>query len=142
SGGSRAPGRRAQRPRRRHPGQGLARHADGAHLGRALRRRAGTGRALMLYLLLVPYANKFALFNVFRYPSFRVAAAGLVSLLIGLLLGPHYIEALRKKQQGVSNVREDTPERHAEEKKTTPSMGGGLILWALLIGTLLFADLT
>jgi phospho-N-acetylmuramoyl-pentapeptide-transferase len=68
-------------------------------------------------------------------------AAGLVSLLIGLALGPSYIEALRKKQEGVSTVREDVPEGH-QKKKGTPSMGGGLMLWAMLLGVLLFADLT
>src|SRR5437588_4941901 len=67
--------------------------------------------------------------------------SGLVSLLIGLFLGPTYIEALRRLQHGTNNVREDTPETH-QKKKGTPSMGGGLILWALLFGTLLFADLT
>ncbi len=96
----------------------------------------------MLYVLLYPYVDKVGLFNVLRYPSFRVVAAGLVSLLLGLFMGPHYIEALREKQQGASAVREDTPERHAKTKGKTPSMGGGLILWAMLFGTLLFADLT
>jgi len=95
----------------------------------------------MLYLLLYPYVGKIGFLNVLRYPSFRVVAAGLVSLLIGLFLGPHYIEALREKQHGTSAVREDTPDTH-KKKKGTPSMGGGLILWALLFGTLLFADLT
>jgi phospho-N-acetylmuramoyl-pentapeptide-transferase len=95
----------------------------------------------VLYNLLFPFSDRIALFNVLRYPTFRMLMAGLVSLLIGLLLGPSYIESLRNLQHGQSNVREDTPESH-QKKKGTPSMGGGLILWALLIGTLLFADLT
>jgi phospho-N-acetylmuramoyl-pentapeptide-transferase len=95
----------------------------------------------MLYLLYA-WGAKWGLLNVLRYPSFRVVAAGFVSLSVGLLIGPWYIDRLRKKQYGSSNVREDTPERHAEEKKNTPSMGGGLILLTMLIGTLLFADLT
>ena len=95
----------------------------------------------MLYNLLFPFSDRIALFNVLRYPTFRMLMAGLVSLLIGLLLGPSYIESLRKLQHGQSNVREDTPDSH-QKKKGTPSMGGGLILWALLFGTLLFADLT
>jgi phospho-N-acetylmuramoyl-pentapeptide-transferase len=95
----------------------------------------------MLYLLLFPFSDRIGLFNVLRYPSFRMLAAGLVSMLIGLFLGPSYIEALRENQHGASNVREDTPESH-QKKKGTPSMGGGLILWALLLGVLLFADLT
>src|SRR5207302_9028807 len=56
-------------------------------------------------------------------------------------MGPHSIEALRERQQGSSSVGEDRPDRH-QSKKGTPCMGGGLILWALLFGTLLFADLT
>ncbi len=95
----------------------------------------------MLYNLLFQYSDRFPLFNVLRYPSFRMLMAGLVSLMIGLFLGPSYIEALRRLQQGASNVREDTPEAH-QKKVGTPSMGGGLILWAMLVGTLLFADLT
>jgi phospho-N-acetylmuramoyl-pentapeptide-transferase len=95
----------------------------------------------MLYNLLFPFSDRIGLFNVLRYPSFRMLMAGLVSMVIGLFLGPSYIEALRKLQHGTSAVREDTPEAH-QKKKGTPSMGGGLILWATLIGTLLFADLT
>jgi phospho-N-acetylmuramoyl-pentapeptide-transferase len=95
----------------------------------------------MLYLLLFPFSDRIALFNVFRYPSFRMLMAGLTSLLIGILLGPNYIDALRLRQEGVSAVREDTPESH-QKKKGTPSMGGGLILWALLFGVLLWAELT
>jgi phospho-N-acetylmuramoyl-pentapeptide-transferase len=95
----------------------------------------------MLYNLLFPFSDRIPLFNVLRYPTFRMLMAGLVSMLIGLFLGPSYIEALRRLQHGTSNVREDTPEAH-QKKKGTPSMGGGLIIWAMLIGTLLFADLT
>jgi phospho-N-acetylmuramoyl-pentapeptide-transferase len=95
----------------------------------------------MLFLLLYPFSDRIGIFNVLRYPSFRMLAAGMVSLLIGLALGPSYIAALRKRQEGVSTVREDVPEAHLK-KKGTPSMGGGLLLWALLLGVLLFADLT
>ncbi|HMC34110.1 MAG TPA: phospho-N-acetylmuramoyl-pentapeptide-transferase, partial [Myxococcales bacterium] len=95
----------------------------------------------MLYNLLFPFSDRVPLFNVLRYPSFRMLMAGLVSLVIGLFLGPSYIDALRRLQHGASNVREDTPEAH-QRKVGTPSMGGGLILWAMLVGTLLFADLT
>jgi phospho-N-acetylmuramoyl-pentapeptide-transferase len=95
----------------------------------------------MLYNLLFPFSDRIAVFNVLRYPTFRMLMAGLVSLLIGLFLGPSYIQALKNLQQGQSNVREDTPKTH-QKKAGTPSMGGGLILWALLLGTLLFADLT
>jgi phospho-N-acetylmuramoyl-pentapeptide-transferase len=95
----------------------------------------------MLYNLLFPFSDRIPIFNVLRYPSFRMLMAGLSAMIIGLLIGPSYIEALRNLQTGQSNVREDTPEAH-QKKKGTPSMGGGLILWAMLFGTLLFADLT
>src|SRR3954466_9201068 len=95
----------------------------------------------MLYNLLFPFSDRIPIFNVLRYPSFRMLMAGLSAMIIGLLIGPSYIEALRNLQSGQSNVREDTPEAH-QKKKGTPSMGGGLILWAMLFGTLLFADLT
>jgi phospho-N-acetylmuramoyl-pentapeptide-transferase len=66
----------------------------------------------MLYNLLFPFSGRIALFNVLRYPSFRMLMAGLAALVIGLLLGPGYIEALRRLQDGTSSVREDTPEAH------------------------------
>jgi phospho-N-acetylmuramoyl-pentapeptide-transferase len=95
----------------------------------------------MLYHLLYPLAGEFGLFNVLRYPSFRILAAGFTALVMGLLLGPLFIERMREMQYGSSNVREDTPEGH-KKKTGTPSMGGALILFCLLMATLLFADLT
>ena len=94
----------------------------------------------MLYHLLYPLAGKFGLFNVLRYPSFRIIAAGFTALLLGLLLGPLFIERMREIQYGSSNVREDTPDSH-KKKTGTPSMGGALILFCLVLSTLLFADL-
>jgi phospho-N-acetylmuramoyl-pentapeptide-transferase len=94
----------------------------------------------MLYLLLYPLSTQFKLFNVLRYPSFRIVAAGLTAMVLGLLLGPLFIERMRNFQYGSSNVREDTPEGH-RVKAGTPSMGGVLILLSLVISTLLFADL-
>jgi phospho-N-acetylmuramoyl-pentapeptide-transferase len=95
----------------------------------------------MLYHLLYPLAGRFGPFNVLRYPSFRIIAAGFTALLLGLLLGPLFIERLREAQYGHSNVREDTPEGH-KKKSGTPSMGGMLVLFSLSVATLLFADLT
>jgi phospho-N-acetylmuramoyl-pentapeptide-transferase len=94
----------------------------------------------MLYHLLYPLAGRFGPFNVFRYPSFRIIAAGFTALLLGLVLGPFFIERLRALQYGSSNVREDTPDGH-RQKAGTPSMGGMLILLCLTLATLLFADL-
>jgi phospho-N-acetylmuramoyl-pentapeptide-transferase len=94
----------------------------------------------MLYYLLYPLSDRISVFNVLRYPSFRIVAAGLTALLLGLLLGPIFIERMRVLQYGASNVREDTPETH-RKKAGTPSMGGALILLCVTVATLLFADL-
>ena len=91
----------------------------------------------MLYSFLYPLAGRFSVFNVLRYPSFRIVAAGLTAMVIGLLLGPWFIERMRVVQYGASNVREDTPDGH-KKKAGTPSMGGGLILLSLTVSTLLW----
>ena len=79
--------------------------------------------------------------NFLRYPTFRIVAAGVAALLIGLLWGRRFIEQLRLTQHGQSNVREDTPDRH-QTKKGTPTMGGAMILVCIGLATLLFADLS
>ena len=79
--------------------------------------------------------------NFLRYPSFRIIAAGVSALLLGMLLGPRLIDRLRLGQHGQSNVREDTPEGH-QKKKGTPTMGGVIILLCIAAASLLFADLT
>jgi len=97
----------------------------------------------MLYLLLYPLHDKagwLSFLRVFQYPSFRIVAAFAVALGIGLAMGPRLIAYLRFKQHGISNVREDTPDTH-QKKKGTPTLGGFLILTALTVSTLLFADL-
>jgi phospho-N-acetylmuramoyl-pentapeptide-transferase len=94
----------------------------------------------MLYYL-HHFALRFSALNVLRYPSFRIVAAGLTAMLLGLLLGPIFIERMRVLQYGNTNVREDTPEGH-KKKAGTPTMGGTLILLAVTVATLLFADLT
>src|SRR5574340_1085772 len=94
----------------------------------------------MLYHLLYPLAYKLSLLNVLRYPSFRIVAAGLTAMVLGLLLGPIFIERMRVLQYGSTNVREDTPDTH-KKQAGTPSMGGALILLAVAVSTLLFGDL-
>src|SRR5215472_5294073 len=78
--------------------------------------------------------------NFLRYPSFRIIAAGVAALLIGMLVGPLLIDRLRLGQHGQSNVREDTPETH-QKKKGTPTMGGLIILLCIAVATTFFADL-
>ena len=94
----------------------------------------------MLYNLFTAFIDQVGPFNVFRYPSFRVPAAALTALVFTLWFFPRFIERLRVKQYGSSNVREDTPERH-KVKSGTPTMGGLFILVAVVGSSLLWADL-
>jgi phospho-N-acetylmuramoyl-pentapeptide-transferase len=94
----------------------------------------------MLYHMLVPFARDHIVFNVFRYLTFRSLMALISALLISLVIGPYIIRRLRERQQGGETIREDTPERH-RAKKGTPTMGGIVILGALLGSTLLWANL-
>src|SRR2546422_1565183 len=94
----------------------------------------------MLYHLLVPLAKDHILFNVFRYLTFRSVMALISALVISLLIGPPLIQKLKEWQHGGETIREDTPERH-RAKKGTPTMGGLVILAALIGSTLLWANL-
>ena len=95
----------------------------------------------MLFNLARPLAEHFILFNLFRYITFRSGAACLTALLVCFLLGPRVIGWLRALQGDGQPIRSDGPERHLIDKKGTPTMGGVLILFALGIATLLWADL-
>jgi phospho-N-acetylmuramoyl-pentapeptide-transferase len=95
----------------------------------------------MLFNLARPFADQFILFNLFRYITFRSGAACLTALVVCFILGPRVIRWLRSVQRGGQPIRADGPERHLVEKKGTPTMGGALILFALGISTLLWADL-
>ena len=92
--------------------------------------------------LLVPFADDFQLFNLFRYLTFRSGGAVLTALLICFLLGPRVIVWLKQKQREGQPIREDGPQSHLLTKKGTPTMGGVLILLSLAVSTLLWADLT
>jgi phospho-N-acetylmuramoyl-pentapeptide-transferase len=95
----------------------------------------------MLYHLLVPLAREHIVFNVFRYLTFRSFMALISALVISLVVGPWLIRRLRTMQHGGETIREDTPERH-RGKKGTPTMGGLVILMALLGSTVLWVNLT
>jgi phospho-N-acetylmuramoyl-pentapeptide-transferase len=95
----------------------------------------------MLYPLLYPLADQFQAFNLFHYITFRSGGAVVTSLLISFVLGPRLILWLRRKQSNGQPIRPDGPNGHLLRKKGTPTMGGFLILLALTISTLLWADL-
>ncbi len=93
----------------------------------------------MLYHLLVPLAERFSALNVFRYITFRTAAATLTALFLALVAGPAVIRRLQALRVG-QPIREIGPDH--QSKAGTPTMGGLLILLALVISVLLWADLT
>src|SRR3989338_3819689 len=94
----------------------------------------------MIYHLLFPLHEAYSFFNVFRYITFRTAYAILTALIISFIFGPWIIRKLREKQIG-ERIREDVPRSH-QSKAGTPTMGGIMILFALFVPTLLWADLT
>jgi len=78
-------------------------------------------------------------FNLFRYISFRAGGAFLTALIIGFVFGRPMINWLKKKQKKGQPIRDDGPENHILLKSGTPTMGGALILLALLVSTVLWA---
>lgn len=94
----------------------------------------------MLYHLLYPLANDFAIFNLFRYITFRTGGAVMTALIIGFVIGPVMIKWLKNKQKEGQPIRQDGPEGHFK-KAGTPTMGGLMILISAGISVLLWADL-
>lgn len=93
----------------------------------------------MLYELLYPLRDLFFGFNVFKYISFRAVGAAITALLITFMLGPRIIAKLTAMQIG-EVIRESGPKSH-HKKQGTPTMGGVIVLAAILIPTLLWAKL-
>lgn len=94
----------------------------------------------MLYHLLSPLHETYIAFNVFRYITFRTVVAALTALLISLAVGPVLIRWLKQYHVG-QRIRKLGPQNH-QKKAGTPTMGGALIIIALCVSTLLWADLT
>ena len=93
----------------------------------------------MIYHLLYPLHTTVSFFNVFRYITFRTIFASITALLICLIVGPWLIRKLQSLQID-QQIREDGPQSHMV-KKGTPTMGGVLIIFAVMISTLLWANL-
>ena len=89
----------------------------------------------LLYEKLFPFFHPF---RIFRYLTFRTAFASLTALLIALFIGPWVIQKLREFQIG-QYVRDDGPQSHLK-KSGTPTMGGILIIIAILLPTVLWSD--
>ncbi len=94
----------------------------------------------MIYHLLYPLHTTFSFFNVFRYITFRTIFASITALLICLIVGPWMIRKLQDMQIG-QQIRDDGPQSHLV-KKGTPTMGGILIIFAVVISTLLWTNLS
>jgi phospho-N-acetylmuramoyl-pentapeptide-transferase len=94
---------------------------------------------MLYYLFFYLLRPHFSPLNVFRYITVRTAMASTSALLLSLLLGPWVIERLRDLQVK-QYIREEGPKGH-QKKAGTPTMGGVLIVAAIVIPTLLWADL-
>jgi phospho-N-acetylmuramoyl-pentapeptide-transferase len=94
----------------------------------------------MLYHLFYPLSTNIKLFNIFKYLTFRTIYAMITALVVSFILGPWIIRKL-ETLQARQVIRTDGPESHLQ-KQGTPTMGGVIILAAIVIPTLLWADLT
>jgi len=79
--------------------------------------------------------------NLIRYLTFRAGAAIITALLIGLVIGPKFIGWLRVRQGKGQPIRLDGPQTHLA-KRGTPTMGGLMILTAMVLSVLLWMDLS
>ena len=94
----------------------------------------------MLLSLSEYLAKYYSAFHVFQYLTLRGILAAVTALAMALFIGPTMIELLSRYQIG-QQVRSDGPKSHLQ-KSGTPTMGGGLILIAMALATLLWADLS
>ena len=93
----------------------------------------------MLYHLFYPLRDFFFAFNIFQYISFRAVGAAITALFISFLLGPRIIKILTRLQVG-EIIRDNGPESH-QMKEGTPTMGGALIILAIVFSTILWAKI-
>jgi phospho-N-acetylmuramoyl-pentapeptide-transferase len=94
----------------------------------------------MLYII-ADYFHFSGVANLIRYQTFRAGAALMTALVIGLIIGPRFINMLRVRQGKGQPIRADGPQSHLA-KRGTPTMGGLMILISLVISMLLWMDLT
>ena len=94
----------------------------------------------MFYHILYPLREYYFAFNVFGYISFRAIGAALTALFISFILGPRIINILKHKQIG-ETIRKDGPKTHMI-KEGTPTMGGLIVLLAIILPTLMWAKIT
>src|SRR5512132_3023998 len=95
----------------------------------------------MLYLLSA-FSDTIGPLNVLRYITFRTGGAMITALVFVFLFGPMIIDQLRLKQGKGQPIRSDGPQSHLVTKKGTPTMGGLMILFGIVVSTLLWANLS
>jgi len=94
----------------------------------------------VFYNLIYPFHSTYSFLNVFRYITFRTIYAVITALVISFLIGPWITRVLKQRQIG-QTIRSDGPKSH-HIKSGTPTMGGLMILIAMLVSTLLWSDMT
>lgn len=94
----------------------------------------------MLYQWLVSLSENYSYLNVFRYITFRSFLAFFTAFFVCWFFGPYFIRRLVRRQVG-QTIRDDGPQSHLK-KAGTPTMGGGLILFGMLIPAVLWVDLS
>jgi phospho-N-acetylmuramoyl-pentapeptide-transferase len=95
---------------------------------------------LLYWLLYVKLFHVFSPFRIFRFLTFRTVFASLTAMFMGLIVGPAVVRRLREFQIA-QYIRDEGPQAH-QKKAGTPTMGGVLIAIAIVVPTLLWADLS
>ena len=93
----------------------------------------------MLKEIFLPLVGKLSFLNIFQYITFRAAYAAVTTLFLSLLLGQAMIEWLRKQKLG-QEIRDEISTMH-KSKSGTPTMGGILIIFSVVIAVLLWQDI-
>ena len=95
----------------------------------------------MLYQFLLNFVDVFGFLNVFKYLTFRTGLSFFTSLVIVLIIGGPFIKFF-SNQKILSPIRNDGPEDHIIKKIGTPTMGGVIILFGLLVAVFFWGDLS
>ena len=95
----------------------------------------------MLYQFLLNFVDTFTFLNVFKYITFRTGLSLFTSLIIVLIIGDPFINFFSNKKI-LNPIRDDGPEDHIIKKIGTPTMGGVIILFGLLVSVLFWGDLS
>jgi len=95
-----------------------------------------------MFFALAQFADQLPVLNLFRYLTFRAGASVVTAMVVCFLFGPAIIAWLKAKQGKGQPIRQDGPQSHLITKQGTPTMGGVMMLLAIGVATLLWADLS